>query len=234
MRVLAIGAHPDDLEILCGGTLARFRQQGDDVVMCHVANGNLGHTEIPRDELRQIRREEAKRAAAVIGAESVTLDIDDMDVYLERSSRAKMVDVIRRAAPDVIIVPSPDDYLSDHFVSSQIAVDASFLASLPQLVTEVEVHFRLTPIFFADTLAGVRFDPEEYVDISAVEKIKREMIACHESQARWLKEHDQIDYVEFAMKLSAFRGVQCGVAYAEAFRLYRVWGRIPTKRYLPG
>jgi len=233
MRVLAIGAHPDDLEILCGGTLARFRQQGDEVAMCHVANGNLGHTEIPRAKLREIRRAEARRAAAVIGAESVTLDIDDMDVFLERPSRAKMVDVIRRAAPDVMIVPSPNDYIADHVISSQVAVDASFVATLPQLVTEVDVHFCLTPIFFADTIAGVRFEPEEYVDISAVEKIKREMIACHESQARWLKEHDNIDYVEFAMKQSAFRGVQCGVAYAESYRLHRVWGRIPTKRFLP-
>jgi LmbE family N-acetylglucosaminyl deacetylase len=233
MKVLAIGAHPDDLEILCGGTLARFRERGDDVVMCHVANGNLGHTEIPRDELREIRREEARRAAAVIGAESVTLDIDDMDVFLERSSRAKMVDVIRRAAPDVVIVPSQKDYLADHVVSSQIAVDASFVATLPQFVTDIEVHFRLTPIYFADTIAGVRFEPDEYVDISGVEKVKRRMITCHESQARWLKEHDNIEYVEFAMKQSAFRGVQCGVAYAEGFRLHRVWGRIPTKRYLP-
>jgi len=233
MRVLAIGAHPDDLEILCGGTLARFRKQGDDVVMCHVANGNLGHTEIPRAELREIRREEARRAAAVIGAESVTLDIDDMDVFVERASRGKMIDVIRRAAPDVMIVPSLDDYLADHVASSHLAVDASFVATLPQLVTDVDVHFRLTPIFFADTIAGVRFEPEEYVDISGVEKIKREMIACHESQARWLKEHDKIDYIEFAMKLSAFRGVQCGVAYAEGFRMYRVWGRIPTRRFLP-
>jgi len=201
--------------------------------MCHVANGNLGHTEIPRAELREIRREEARRAAAVIGAESVTLDIDDMDVFVERASRGKMIDVIRRAAPDVMIVPSLDDYLADHVASSHLAVDASFVATLPQLVTDVDVHFRLTPIFFADTIAGVRFEPEEYVDISGVEKIKREMIACHESQARWLKEHDKIDYIEFAMKLSAFRGVQCGVAYAEGFRMYRVWGRIPTRRFLP-
>lgn len=233
MRVLAIGAHPDDLEILCGGTLARFRAQGDDVVMCHVANGNLGHTEIPRDELREMRREEAKRAAAVIGAESVTLDIDDLDVFADRSSRVQMVDVIRRAGPDLMIVPSPEDYMVDHVVSSQLAVDAGFVATLPQYVTDVDVHFRLTPIYFADTLAGVRFEPEEYVDISSVEKIKREMIACHESQAQWLKEHDHIDYVEFAMRQSAFRGVQCGVAYAEGFRLHRVWGRIPTKRFLP-
>jgi len=233
MRVLAIGAHPDDLEILSGGTLARFRQEGHHVVMCHVANGNLGHTEIPRPELREIRREEAKRAAALIGAESVTLDLDDMEIFLERDSRMKMTNVIRQAAPDVLIVPSLNDYLADHIASAQVSIDASFVATLPQLVTEAAVHFKLTPIYFADTVAGIRFEPEEYVDISAVQDIKRQMIACHESQARWLKEHDNIDYVEFAMKQSAFRGVQCGVEYAEGYRLHRVWGRIPTRRYLP-
>ncbi len=233
MRVLAIGAHPDDLEILCGGTLALFAKRGDEVYMCHALNGNLGHTEIPRDELREIRREEAKNAAKLIGATSLTLDIDDLDIYVERDAKKKMIDIIREARPDVIILPDPKDYMPDHTVTSEVGFDASFMATLPQLKTEHPAHMKLTPVYFMDTITGLQFEPEEYVDITEVEGIKREMIACHESQAKWLKEHDNIDYVEFAMLQSAFRGMQCGVKYAEAFRLKRVWGRIPTKRYLP-
>jgi hypothetical protein len=59
------------------------------------------------------------------------------------------------------------------------------------------------------------------------------MVACHDSQVGWLKTHDGIDMVEYAMQLSAFRGMQAGVRYAEAFRQLRAWGRIATRRYLP-
>ncbi len=233
MRVLAVGAHPDDLEILCAGTLARFAREGHEVVMCHALNGNLGHTEIPRDELKEIRREEAKNSAAVIGAESITLDIDDLDIYVDREAKYRMIEAFRRAKPDVMLIPAPTDYMPDHTVTSEVAFDASFMATLPQLITETAAHMKLIPVYYMDTLAGLSFEPEEYVDITDTADTKREMIACHKSQAQWLKEHDNIDYVEFAMLQSAFRGMQCGVKYAEAFRLKRVWGRIPTKRYLP-
>jgi N-acetylglucosamine malate deacetylase 1 len=233
MRILAVGAHPDDLEILCGGTLARFAQAGHQVTMCHACNGNLGHLEIPRDELREIRREEAINAAAVIGAESSTLDIDDLDMYVEREARMKMTEAIRSSKPDVIILPDPRDYMPDHTIGSAVGFDASFCATLPQLVTASPVHFKLTPIYFADTVAGFDFMPEEYVDISEVHEVKRRMIACHKSQADWLRKHDNVDYVEMAMVQSAFRGLQAGVKYAEAFRQHRVWGRVTTRRYLP-
>ena len=233
MRVLAVGAHPDDLEILCSGTLARFADEGHKVVMCHTLNGNLGHTEIPRDELKDIRREEAENAAAVIGAESITLDIDDLDIYPDRESKYKMIEAIRKAKPDIIILPSPEDYMPDHTITSEVGFDASFMATLPQLITESPFHPKLTPVYYMDTIAGLNFNPEDFVDISKMESVKREMIACHKSQAQWLKEHDNIDYVDFAMIQSAFRGMQCGVKYAEAFRQKRVWGRVSTKRYLP-
>jgi N-acetylglucosamine malate deacetylase 1 len=233
MRILAIGAHPDDLEILCGGTLALYARQGHEIYMCHALNGNLGHHEIPREPLREIRLAEARKAANLIGAFPLTLDIDDLDLYVERTARLKMMEIIRRAKPDVLLLPDPRDYMPDHTIASDVGLDASFMATLPQLISESAPHMQLTPVYFMDTLAGVNFNPEEYVDISPVEELKRQMIACHESQVSWLKKHDHIDLMEFAMKQSAFRGLQAGVPYAEAFRQFRVWGRITTRRYLP-
>lgn len=64
MNVLAIGAHPDDVEIACSGTLAKCVKRGDKVIVCHASTGNLGHVVIPPDELTKIRAEEAKRRAA--------------------------------------------------------------------------------------------------------------------------------------------------------------------------
>jgi len=68
MRILAIGCHPDDLEIGCYGTLIKYIKQGHEVSVCHIANGNMGHVEIMPDELRRIRHEEAAAAARLIGA----------------------------------------------------------------------------------------------------------------------------------------------------------------------
>ncbi|RKY79213.1 MAG: PIG-L family deacetylase [Deltaproteobacteria bacterium] len=233
MRVLAIGAHPDDLELLCAGTLAKYANQGHQVIMCHACNGNLGHFEIPRNELRDIRRQEAQNAAAVIGAESLTLDIADLDVYVERETKEKMTELIRKTKPDVIIAPSPDDYMPDHTLISRIAFDASFMATLPQLATETECHHLITPFYYMDTLAGVNFQPEVYVDITEVIEIKKRMLACHKSQTQWLKHHDKIDIIEFMITVARFRGLQCGVQYAEGFKPCRVWGRNTTKRWLP-
>jgi LmbE family N-acetylglucosaminyl deacetylase len=73
MRVLAVGAHPDDLEILCGGTLARFVAEGHHVVMAHACWGDKGHGEIPHNQVAQVRDREAKAAAKVMGADSMVL-----------------------------------------------------------------------------------------------------------------------------------------------------------------
>ena len=81
MKVLAIGCHPDDLEIACGGTLRKYVEQGAEVHMCHVANGNQGHVVIEPDPLREIRTLEAERAGAILGAKQViNLDVNDVEV----------------------------------------------------------------------------------------------------------------------------------------------------------
>ena len=73
MRVLAVGAHPDDLEILCGGTLARYGEEGHDVVMCHATKGDRGSFQYTSEEISRIRNEEAQRAAQIAGAEHISL-----------------------------------------------------------------------------------------------------------------------------------------------------------------
>jgi len=68
MRVLAVGAHPDDIELLCAGTLAKFKQQGADIFMCYLCKGDMGHYKIKPPELAKIRKEEAEKSAQVLGA----------------------------------------------------------------------------------------------------------------------------------------------------------------------
>lgn len=71
MRVLAIGAHPDDIEIACSGTLAKCVKRGDKVIVCHASTGNLGHVIIPPDELTKIRKKEAEKAGGLAGIEVI-------------------------------------------------------------------------------------------------------------------------------------------------------------------
>lgn len=235
MNILAVGCHPDDLEISCGGTLAMYAMGGHRVTMVHVANGNMGHAIIMPDELREIRRKEAQQAGSVLGAsEVISLDTGDLLVDSHQPDLVRaMVEVIRRTQPDVIITHSPEDYMRDHVEVSRLVFDASFSASVPHYITPAQNSAAITPIYFMDTLAGVNFLPTEYVDISTTIEVKLKAVDCHESQVKWMRDHDGIDFLEFTRTTSRFRGLQCGATYAEGFRLCLTWPRLPTRRLLP-
>ena len=234
MRVLAIGAHPDDIELACSGTLAKCVERGDTVIVCHASSGNLGHVIIPPDELTVIRANEAKRAGAMAGIEVIWGGFNDLDIYEEnKEARDKMVDVIRYANPDFIITHDPNDYMPDHTAVSKLVFDAAFTATLPNYPTKEKTVAKLVPIFYMDTLAGVGFNPEFYVDISKQIDLKMNMLECHESQLVWMREHDNIDFADMVKTCSRVRGYQCGVDYAEGFRQCRVYLKGTTERLLP-
>ena len=161
MRVMAIGAHPDDIELLCAGTLAKYAQQGHQVTMCYVCNGGLGHVEIMPPELKEVRKQESIDSANVIGAHFQWLDIDDADVRQSTNEAiTRLIDAVREAQPDVIITHSPNDYMDDHRLVGELVLKASFDATIPHLVSKQETPAQLVPIFYMDTLMGVDFLPE--------------------------------------------------------------------------
>lgn len=234
MKVLAIGAHPDDIEIACSGTLAKCVKRGDEVTVCHVSSGNLGHVIIPPDELRVIRAAEAKKAGGMAGIKVICAGFDDLEIFdNNKAARDKIVDVIKSVNPDFIITHNPDDYMPDHTAVSRLVFDASFTATLPNYKSGVKEAARLVPIYYMDTLAGVNFQPEEYVDISEEIDLKIRMLECHESQLVWMKEHDGIDFADMVRTCSRYRGYQCGAEYAEGFRQCKVYLKGTTKRLLP-
>ena len=97
-NVLAITCHPDDMEIHACGTLLRCKERGDNVTVCHVANGNMGHVVIEADELRDIRAEEARASGRIGGFNVVTCDVGDLRVNsADREQHDKIVKVIRGA-----------------------------------------------------------------------------------------------------------------------------------------
>jgi LmbE family N-acetylglucosaminyl deacetylase len=234
MRVLAVGAHPDDLEILCGGTIARYVAEGNEVVMCNASKGDRGSFEYTYEEVTRIRHVEAVRAAEIAGAEHVTLGLSDGEVNAaDPAQRLLVVDLVRDTRPDVILTHSPGDYMADHNEVSKLVFDASFLSSLPLLETSKPTHAVVAPIYFMETVGGLGFHPTEFVDVTETIETKVRMLEAHESQLRWLRDHDGVDIVEQMRTATAHRGFQCGVRYAEGFAACTTWLRGTTRRLLP-
>jgi LmbE family N-acetylglucosaminyl deacetylase len=234
MRVLAVGAHPDDLDLLCGGTLARFVRGGHEVTMCHATVGDKGSYVHTSEEIGRIRIGEAQRAAEICGADHVSLGLHDSEVCaVDSEQRRLVVDLVRTVRPDLIITHSPGDYMSDHNETSKLVFDCSFHATLPLFETGKAHHDKVTPIFFMETLSGLGFTPTEFVDITDVIETKAAMLEAHESQITWMRDHDGIDIVEQMKAVSTFRGYQCGVAYAEGFAPCLTYLRATTYRLLP-
>ena len=233
--VLVISCHPDDVEIACAGTLLKCKERGDRVVVCHLCSGNLGHVIIPPDELRVMRAGEAKRAGALGGIDEVFWGgFDDLEIYdNNKEARDKVVDVIKRVNPDFIITHNPEDYMPDHTAVSRLVFDAAFTATLPNYHVKTEGAAKMVPIYYMDTLAGVEFNPTEYVDVTPYIDKKIEMLNCHESQIVWMRDHDGIDFPDMVKTCSRYRGYQCGADYAEGFKQCRVYLKGTTKRYLP-
>jgi N-acetylglucosamine malate deacetylase 1 len=234
MNVLAVGAHPDDLEILCGGTLRRYAERGDRVVMCHAARGDRGAFASTRDEVAAARLAEARAAADIAGAAHVCLGFSDGEIDAsEPDQRAAVVDLVREHRPDVIITHAPTDYMGDHNELSRLVFECSFHATLPLLETRRPAHDTVPPLLYMDTLAGVGFTPTEYVDVSATIDTKRAMLEAHASQLAWLRDHDGVDVVADMLTAARYRGMQCGVAYAEGFVACAAWLRQVPRRVLP-
>jgi LmbE family N-acetylglucosaminyl deacetylase len=233
MTVLAIGAHPDDLEMICAGTLALFKKRGDEVIMCHACDGNKGSMKHTSEEIATIRRQEALESASVIGAESIWGGLHDAEVVCDLESRKKMVDVIRQANPDVIITHHPDDYMTDHVNVSRLVFEATYLGSPPLFKTKYPPIDKVPILYYMDTLAGVNFTPQEYVDITETIDIKVQMMLKMESQLGWLKAMHNADAKEYITTVARFRGYQAGVPYAEAFVHRQLYPGGLTRRILP-
>lgn len=232
--VLVISCHPDDVEIACAGTLLKCKERGDRVVVCHLCSGNLGHEIIEPDELAAMRAEEAKSAGRLGDIEVFHGGFDDLDIYdNNKEARDKVVNIIRQVNPDFIITHDPDDYMPDHTAVSRVVFDASFAATVPHYKSDVDGAAKLVPIYYMDTLAGVNFNPTEFVDVTPYIDKKLEMLECHASQIVWMREHDGIDFPDMVRTCCRYRGYQCGADYAEGFKQCQVYLKGTTKRLLP-
>lgn len=198
MRILAIGAHPDDLEIFCYGLLAAFKARGDELSLAVATDGAAGTVAGQDDSLAKRRAEETTTALLKLGAPEL-LGLPDGALATAANGRKVIAEHIRRVAPDLIVTHDPTDYHTDHRV-------------LSSLITEL-AGFSCA-VLYADTLMGVGFTPQFYVDITAWQAEKQAAILAHESQVPQR-------FADGAALLNRFRAAQCNAPdghYAEAYR----------------
>jgi LmbE family N-acetylglucosaminyl deacetylase len=230
MRVACLHAHPDDAEILAGGSLALLAQAGHAVTIVTMTPGDCGSVEFTADEIAAIRRQEAADAAALIGAEYLCAEFRDLAVFNDDPSRRRVCELLRQVQADLVLTSSPVDYHCDHEATSALVRDACFAASCPNYTTDADdpaPALRAIPhLYFVDSVEGKDRDarPQRqdfFVNIESVFAQKREMLAKHASQRDWLMRQHGIDnYLDEMEKWSKAIGQRCGVAVAEGFRRY--------------
>jgi LmbE family N-acetylglucosaminyl deacetylase len=226
---LSLLAHPDDAEILCGGTLARLAETGWAVHIATVAAGDCGSMTLSRSEIAALRKREGQAAADCIAATYHTLEEPDIQVVFDKPTNRKTIDLLRRIAPTILFTHPRHDYMLDHEQVHLLARSTAFSYSIPNaselpLVpgSAIPWLYYCDPVEAREPYTGEIVSPTTYVDISRQIDRKIEMLACHASQRDWLRAHHGMDeYIEAMKRHSAFRGEQRGVQYAEAFVHHR-------------
>jgi LmbE family N-acetylglucosaminyl deacetylase len=226
--ILAIHAHPDDIETLCAGALALLSSKGHRIVIVTVTAGDCGSAEFDSETIGRIRQSEAAQAAALIGAEYRCGEFPDLAVFNDDASRRRITELVRWARPDLVITAAPVDYHPDHEAVSVLVRDACFAASVPNYRTGPAAPLDAIPhLYFMDPIGGRDRDgrpatPDFAVNIADGFAAKQAMLAAHQSQLAWVaQQHGVADYVGSMTAWSRMRGQDFGVAYAEGFRQYR-------------
>jgi len=222
--LLAIFAHPDDAEIVCAGTLLLMKNAGWKVHIATMTPGDKGSSEHTRKEISRIRKAEASESVKILDGSYTCLGFEDVYIEYNRESINRATALLRRLCPSVVITASPDDYMVDHEMTSLIVQTACFSTGIKNMEVE-EAPFEPVPyLYYSDPLEGKNklgnsVIPSIYLDISSVIDLKEKMLACHISQAKWLKTHHQGN--EYLMAMRRFgekRGREIKVKYAEGFR----------------
>ena len=231
--VLAIAAHPDDIEFLFTGTLLQLAKRGWDLHYMNLCDGSRGSTVLSQEECAATRLEEAKASCRHIGAKFYPPIYADMESIYTTENLKKVTAVVRQAKPSIVLTHSPQDYMEDHEIACKLAVSAAFSHYMPNLVSDppVEVFSDPVTVYHAQpigntTALGDPVYPHFYVDETEVIEQKVRALACHVSQKQWLDESQgQDSYLETLREMSRQVGRMSGqFQYAEGWRRHQHWG----------
>lgn len=238
LRVLAAGAHPDDIEICCAGTLARYTEEGHQTFISVTCRGNAGTLDKSAEEIVRMRAEEAKKAAEVIGADLTMLNFGDAELFYNKKALGVFIDLVRQIRPDVIITHPPEEKSlhNDHWLTCYLIMHASQWATHHNLGMDLKYPpTDMTPslFYFDQHMSGSNICPTHYVDITSTFEKKKKALSQHQSQLSFLGKLYGPNFLEYIEIMARLRGYQCGVKYAEAFRELAIHPRVRPYRVLP-
>ena len=205
-KVLVIGAHPDDPETMCGGTMIKLREMGVEFVSVYLTGGEAGIPGKTHEESRTIRTAEAQKACEAMGVRAVFLTQIDGNTEVNKARYAEMKALIEAEQPDLVITHWPIDSHRDHRVCSILVYDAW---------RQTKYSFDL---FYGEVMTGLQtqtFAPNHWVNISQQHDQKVKAYYCHQSQ-------DMPVVQEWHDAMEILRGMECHTKYAEAF-VKQVW-----------
>ena len=232
-KVLAIVAHPDDIEFLMGGTMILLNRAGYECHFLTIANGSCGTTIHSKEDIVKIRREEAMASAALIDAVYHESLVNDLEIFYEKSLLSKVASIFRLVAPDILLVQPYSDYMEDHQNSARLAVTAAFARSMSNFTTDPPraPTFQDVCVYHGQPHSNLdptmnRVLPKMYVDITSVIEEKTQMLACHQSQAEWLDESQKMaSFLEAMRAISRNTGQLSGkYEYAEGWSRHLHFG----------
>ena len=196
----AVAAHPDDIEFMMAGTLLLLGEAGYQLHYMNVANGSCGSAAMEAEQTATVRTEEARTAAAMLGATFHEPLVDDLQIYYTPELAAKLCAIVRQVNPEILLIPSPLDYMEDHMNVSRLMVTAGFCRGMTNFPTSPSVEpvgndlavYHALPYGLRDQLRNP-VKAELYVNVSSVISKKRDILACHQSQKQWLDESQGLD-----------------------------------------
>jgi LmbE family N-acetylglucosaminyl deacetylase len=225
--VIAIAAHPDDIEFVMAGTLLLLKQAGWEIHYFNLSTGNCGSVRHSARETRRLRLAEAKRAAKILGAHFHPPIADDLEVLYDVKSLRRVAAVVRVAKPSIVLTHSPQDYMEDHTNTSRLAVTAAFARGMPNFVTTPKrcavvgdiTVYHATPHGLCDGMRQ-RIAPELFVNTTAIQNTKLAALAEHRTQQEWLDVSQGMNsYLRTMDKMSRALGRMSGrFQHAEGWR----------------
>ena len=226
-RVLAVEAHPDDVEFMCSGTLYLLKKNGYEISICAIANGDCGSMTESQESITRIRRKEALDATKLLDAEFYPLGELDLRINFNDKVLMKITECVRKVDPLIVFTHAHEDYMADHEVTSRLVRAACFCAPIPNYFTysvmpeprisQVPCLYYWSPLE-GKSIYGDFVDQRIYVDITDAIDIKVKTLTCHHSQRDWLMEQHGMDkYIETMRNTAKRYGEVSGFGYAEGY-----------------
>ena len=191
--VLALFAHPDDIEFTASGTLLQLARRGWDLHYCNLSSGNMGSTVTPPARTARIRRAEAHKSAQILGATWHPPFCHDLQIFYTDENIRRVCAVIRAVQPTILLTHPSEDYMEDHMVTCKLAVTGAFTRGIPFYKSKPNRPSTLAPVTIYhgmprghETPDRKPVQPDAYVNTAPVHARRREALAAHRSQKEWL------------------------------------------------